>query len=72
MVYLVRVNEFSHDGLRRGHAELLALTTSFEYEEQAVEWTLNDQDMDSVRDITVDMLSTRTDCWFQQGPDENQ
>lgn len=71
MVFLVEINQFRSDG-QLACAEIFALTTSFQCEDQAVEWTLNDEDIDNVRDVTVEALSNRTDCWFQSGPESMQ
>ena len=50
----------------------MGVTTSFQTAEEAINWTLNDAYGLRIRDVEVDRLSDRDDCWFQSGPEEYQ
>lgn len=71
-VYLVRVNNYTRHGTRRHGPELTGVTASLQTQEEAIAWTLTDQCDIRVRDVEVDVLSDRDDCWFQRGPEEYQ
>ena len=71
-VYCVRVNNWTRHGTLRYRPELTGVTTSFQTAEEAIDWTLRDTYGMRIRDVEVDRLSDRDDCWFTSGPEEYQ
>lgn len=70
-VYCVRVNNYSRHGLLRASPEVMGVTAQHRNAAAAIAWMLDDQWI-RPRDVEVDTLSERDDCWFQPGPEEMQ
>lgn len=70
-VYCVRVNNYTRHGTVRHWPELTGVTADKTTVEEAIAWTLADTSV-RVRDVEVDVLSDRDDCWFQLGPEDDQ
>lgn len=71
-VFLVRVNNYTRHGSVRYQPELMGITASLSTRADAIDWTLQDAFGLRLRDVEVDVLSDRDDCWFQRGPEEYQ
>lgn len=64
-VFFVTINEI--DGI----PELTGLTTTQPTREAAIAWTVANENID-LRTCDVDVLTTRTDCWYQAEPEMMQ
>lgn len=69
-VFLVSINEWSREG--NGQTpELFGIVTTLDSAADAVAWTLDGEAIEP-RDIDVEQVSARNDCWLALGPEEDQ
>lgn len=69
-VYLVDVNRYRRDGIRAALPELQGIAPyGAGNEDDAATWAVSDLSPSEIRDVTVELLSTRDDCWTCEGPE---